>query len=184
MSHKREFRRAAPTRRARSFKLDLEGLERRIALSTFTVSTEAELRAAIGVSDSNTSSSNTIDIVGSISLSDTTAGQLMIDNPTGIAKTLSIVGQGASPTATVLSGSSTWNTRILEVVDTGGASLTVKISDLEISGGHAHDGGALGGNAAVGGGLLIDGGQVTLSNAASRKQFGSGLGGRKRRGRR
>ena len=37
--------------------------------------------------------------------------------------------------------------------------------DLEIRGGKASDGGVLGGNMALGGGILIDGGQVTFSNA-------------------
>ena len=44
--------------------------------------------------------------------------------------------------------------------------MTVVFKNLEIKGGRAHDGGSLGGNVALGGGFLIDGGQVTLSHAA------------------
>ncbi len=81
-----------------------------------------------------------------------------------------IEGQGKSASSTVISGVNTstskWNTRIFEIVGTGTAAMTVVFKDLEITGGNAKDGGVLEGNAALGGGILIDGGQVTLSNAS------------------
>ena len=42
--------------------------------------------------------------------------------------------------------------------------LAVSFQNLTIKGGKAEDAGQLGGEAAVGGGILIDGGQVTLSH--------------------
>ena len=60
------------------------------ALSTFNVSTEADLRAAIASADSNNSSSNTINVTASIDLTDVAAGQMEIQNGTGTAKTLTI----------------------------------------------------------------------------------------------
>ena len=128
-------RRKAP-RRQRALRAFLEGLESRIALSTFDVSTEAGLRTAIATADSNSDSSNTIDITASITLTDTTAGQLEIQNGTSTAKTLTIEGQGALPSDTEIAGSSpSWNTRIFEIVSTGPASVTVVFKDLEITGG-------------------------------------------------
>ena len=69
---------------------------------------------------------------------------MVIENATSTPKSLRIVGQGVSPTGTILSGSPTWNTRIFEVVGTGTASVSVIFSYLEIEDGRAHDGGALG----------------------------------------
>jgi hypothetical protein len=66
--------------------LFLDGLESRIVLSTFDVATEAQLRSAITSADANTSSANTINVTASITLTDTTAGQLVIDNGTTTAK--------------------------------------------------------------------------------------------------
>jgi hypothetical protein len=103
-------RRAVPRRR-RSLAAFPECLEARIVLSTFDVSSEAGLRSAIATADSNGDASNVIAITGSIALSDTTAGQLVIENATNTPKSLRIVGQGVSPSGTILSGSSTWNTR-------------------------------------------------------------------------
>ena len=54
--------------------------------------------------------------------------------------------------------------REFEVVGTGTASVSVIFKDLAIAGESADDGGVLGGKTAMGGGFLIDGGQVTLSN--------------------
>lgn len=152
------------SRRRRSVPAMLERLEARIVPSTFKVATESDLRNAIITADGNSSSTNTINLTTSITLTDTTAGQLVIQNATSTAKTLTIEGQGSSPSATILSGSSSWNTRILEMIGTGTASVTVVFKDLEITHGEMHDGGILGGTAALGGGLLIDGGQVTLSH--------------------
>ena len=118
---------------------------------------KATCGVAIAAADSNTASANTIDVTASITLTDTAGGQLEIDNTTTTPKTLTIEGQGALPSDTAIAGSPTWNTRIFEIVGTGGAGVTVVLSDLTIEGGTAKDGGVLGGTAALGGGLLIDG---------------------------
>ena len=62
------------------------------------------------------------------------------------------------------------------MVGTGTASVSVIFSDLEIEGARARRRGA-GRDAALGGGLLIDGGQVTLSNVKSRGTIGGGAAG-------
>ena len=56
--------------------------------------------------------------------------------------------------------------RNFEVIGKTGATVTVVFRDLTIRYGEATDGGAVGGTAALGGGILIDGGNVTLSNAS------------------
>ena len=97
-------------------------------------------------------------------LSDTTAGQLVIENATSIPKTLTIAAQG--PGGVQIAGSVDWNTRIFEIIGTGSASVTVVFKEVGIAGGKANDGGVLGGNEALGGGILIDGGQVTMSSGS------------------
>ena len=87
----------AALRREKHRPLSLEGLESRIVLSTFNVATESDLRAAITTADSNSSDANTINVTASITLTDTSAGELEIQNGTGTAKTLTIEGQGSSP---------------------------------------------------------------------------------------
>ena len=124
---------------------------------------ERAFAADIMTADSNSSAANTINVTASITLTETTAGELEIQNATSTAKTLTIDGQASSPSATVIAGSSSWNTRIFEIAGAGGAGVTVVFKDLEITGGRAHNGG---GPAALGGGILIDGGQVTISNAS------------------
>ena len=166
---KRSSRR--PAFRPRSLNLLCEALEPRIALSTFNVGTESDLRSAILTAEGNSSSANTINLTASITLSDTSAGALEIPNSAGIAKNLVIEGVSRF---TTISASSSWNTRIIEIAGTATASVTVVFKDLTIKGGRAHDGGALGGNAALGGGLLIDGGQVTLSRVTITDNDASG----------
>jgi hypothetical protein len=143
-------------------------------LSTINVSTESELRSAIVTADSNSSPANTINITSSITLTDAAAGQLMIENATSTPKSLTIEGQGSRPSETNLSASSSLNSRVLEIVKAGTGSVTLILKDLTISGGHAHNGGALGGAAALGGGLLIDGGSVTLSHAVVTRNDATG----------
>ena len=130
---------------AHLFGVLLEALEPRIALSTFNVATESDLRSAILTAESNSSSANTINITTSITLSDTASGALEIPSPAGSAKDLIIQGQGRVPAITVIGGAPSWNTRIFEIGGTGAASVTVVFKNLTIEGGRAHDGGALGG---------------------------------------
>src|SRR5262245_49222824 len=97
------------SRRGRPPAVALEGLESRIVLSTFNVAIEADLRSAINAADSNGESSNLINVTSSITLTGT---ELKIENPTSTAKTLTIQGQGKSPTNTLIAGSDTFNDRI------------------------------------------------------------------------
>ena len=106
----------------------LEALEPRIALSTFNVVTESDLRNAINAAEGNSSSANTINLTGSITLSDTSAGALEVPTTAGIAKNLII--QGASQYNTVIGGSSSWNSRIIEITGTGAANVTVVFKNL------------------------------------------------------
>jgi hypothetical protein len=59
-------------RHAKYRPLFLEGLESRVVLSTFNVDTEIALLAAISAADSNSSSTNTINVTASITPTDTT----------------------------------------------------------------------------------------------------------------
>ena len=102
-------------RRQRSLSALVEGLESRVVSSTFNVSTETQLRSAITSADTNTSASNTINLTASITLTDGSAGELVVNNPTTTAKTLLIEGQKAQPSQTVLSGSASLNTGVLAV---------------------------------------------------------------------
>ena len=73
------------------------------------------------------------------------------------SKTLTLVGQGAS--STVVTGGPGWNDRDFQIVGASGAAVTVTFQNVAIEGGDAVNSGAVGGNAALGGGLLIDGGR-------------------------
>ena len=75
-------------------------------------------------------------------------------------KTLTIVGQGSSPTQVVADGGGAG--RVFQVT----SSVTVIFKNMAIEHGKATNGGNVGGTAALGGGVLIDGGQVTMSSAS------------------
>jgi hypothetical protein len=161
---------ARAARPAHSFRPRLEDLEGRLAPATFklvagvTDNQPGSLRAAILAADTNSSASNTIKLGdGTFSLTDTTDGNLLIDdqNSAVVSKTLTIVGQGE--TKTIVTGGSNWADRIFEVVGRTGALMTVVFKDFTIEGGRASNGGVVGGSDALGGGLLIDGANVTLS---------------------
>jgi hypothetical protein len=160
-------------RRTPAFRPLLEDLEGRLAPATFnlvagvTDNQPGSLRAAILAADTNASTSNTIKLgAGPFSLTDTTDGNLLIDDveldsDVGF-KTLTIVGQGE--TKTIVTGGTNWSDRVFEVVGQQGAFMTVVFKNLTIEGGKATGGGVLGGSDALGGGLLIDDAKVTLSN--------------------
>ena len=131
--------------------------------------TDASLRDAIATADSNSDASNTIILeAGTYVLTNTTLGQIVIQNSTSLpSKTLTIVGQGDGANSTIIQpGTSAWQDRIFEVVGTTGSNISVVFQDLAIAGGIATNGGILGGTAALGGGLLIDGGTVSLTHVA------------------
>ena len=77
------------------------------------------------------------------------------------SKSITLVGQGAANTV-IEPGPQPWFDRILTI--DGQAGLTAVLQDLTITGGNLQV--ASTGTAAQGGGVLIDGGQVTMSNAA------------------
>jgi hypothetical protein len=127
--------------RRRGLCASLKTLESRIALTTYNVATETQLRAALTSADTNTSASNTINLTSSITLTDAVAGELSVSNTTGQDKTLTIDGTGTSPSQTVLSGSTTLNTGVLKIAGGSSGNVTVIISNLTITGGQAHGGG-------------------------------------------
>ncbi len=146
----------------------VERVEQRILLSVVNVTAaggEGALRSAISADDANAQASNTINIgAGTLALSELSPGNLLIENENTAKapqKTLIIDGAGRLVTIIEPSTSVTWVSRILQII---GPSVTVELENLTIRGGRAHDGGAVGGTMALGGGILIDGGNVTLSN--------------------
>jgi hypothetical protein len=150
-------RRKGPQRPVR---VRLEELESRVAPAVFNnVGTTGALRAAILAADANTDANNTIQLVaGTLTLSGG-AGELLIQSQPAKAKTLSIVGQGESQS--IISGGNSPG-RIFEI--DGNNNLKVIFENLAITGGNATS--ARPTVAARGGGLMIDGGNVTLSGVA------------------
>ena len=80
---------------------------------------------------------------------------------------------GKAPSNSIFDAGGT--SRVFEII--GDSSLSVVFQSLGIEGGDATDGGFMGLNAAVGGGLLIDGGQVAMSNVALMNNEAAGLSG-------
>ncbi len=130
----------------------------------YPVPTDASLRTAITQADSNSYAFNLIELsAASYLLSDTNAGELLIDNTSSLpGKTLTIFGGGQD--STTIGSVFNWQNRIFEVDGSAGKSLSVVFQNLAIEGGNAQDSGAVGGNAALGGALLIDDATVTLVN--------------------
>ena len=144
----------------------------------YPVPTDGSLRAAIAAADSNGFASNTIVLAeATYPVTNLTAGQLVIENSSGMSsKTLTIVGQGESSTI-IEPGTTAWQERVFQIVSTSGAAMTVVFQDLSIEGGHATNGGALGGTAALGGALLVDGGAVWLTSVALSNNEAAGAAG-------
>ncbi|HEV3437152.1 MAG TPA: choice-of-anchor Q domain-containing protein, partial [Gemmata sp.] len=130
----------------------------------YPVPTDASLRTAINDADSNGYAFNTILLSASTYLlSDASSGGLVIDNASSLpSKTLTIAGQGQ--TSSIIGSVFNWLDRIFEIEGSGGLSLNVIMQNLTIQGGNAQNGGVLGGSDALGGGLLIDDANVTLTN--------------------
>jgi len=144
----------------------------------YPVPIDSSLRADITAANSNIYAVNTIVLAdATYLLTDATAGQLVIQNTSSLpSKTLTIVGQGES-SSIIEPGITTWNDRIFEVVGTSGVNLTVVFQNLSIEGGNATTGGILGGTAALGGGLLIDGGTVSLTKVTFSNNQAAGAAG-------
>ena len=111
---------------------------------------------------SNGDASNTIILsTATYVLTDTTAGQIVIQNSSSLAaKTLTIVGQGETSSIIEPGTYPSWTTGSSRSSGRARRTMTVVFQGLTIEGGNATGGGILGGNAALGGGLLIDGGTV------------------------
>ena len=90
------------------------------------------------------------------------------------SKSLTIVGAGQAKT--IIDGAAT--TRVFEIASGTGATVSVLIQHLSVSHGNATDGGQLGGSSALGGGFLIEGGNVTLSDVAMRSDQANGADGK------
>jgi hypothetical protein len=143
----------------------------------YPVPTDASLRAAISAADSNSFADNTILLsASSYLLSNAAAGDILITNSSSLAgKTLTIAGQG--PASSIIASSFDWTNRIFEIAGASGKAVSVVLQNLAIEGGHAENGGALGGNAALGGGLLIEGAAVTLKNVLVENNSAQGANG-------
>jgi hypothetical protein len=143
----------------------------------YPVPTDASLRAAINAADSNGFAFNTLLLSASTYLlTNKSAGGVVIENTSSLPeKTLTVAGQGQA--STVIGSTYFWHARIFEIVGSaasGVAALSVAMDDLTIQGGDARDGGILGGNDALGGGLLIDNATVTLTNVAVKRNEAEG----------
>src|SRR5579883_1207877 len=158
-------------------RLRLQSLESRDVPAVITVDPsagDAGLRNAVATVDTNGDADNTINLGnGTYTL---TSGEIVIQNlaaSTVARKSLTLVGVGESPTVTGAAGNASTITdptgatsRLFEVVGTT-ADLSVTFRSLSLIGnGAVHDGGSLGGAAALGGGVLITGGSVTLDHAS------------------
>ncbi len=104
------------------------------------------------------------------------AGELPFFNGGGGPKTIDVVGQGA-PNSVITGGG---NNRVAEVF--GSSALNVAFRSLGIQGGYAATSGSVGVGAAgadpgFGGGLLIDGGVVTLSGVSMYNNVAAGSAG-------
>ena len=130
----------------------------------YPVPTDASLRNAVNLADTNTYAYNTILLAASnYLLSDASSGGILITNGTSLpSKTLTIAGQGQANT--IVASVYNWHDRIFEIEGSTGSALNVVLQDLAIEGGNAQGGGVLGGTAALGGGLLIDDADVTLAS--------------------
>jgi hypothetical protein len=140
----------------------------------YPVPTDASLRAAINQADSDSFAFNTILLsASSYLLSNTTAGEIVINNPSSLpGKTLTITGQGQA--STIIGSVFNWQDRIFEIEGAVGKAVDVVFQNLTIEGGNADNGGALGGNAALGGGLLIEDATVTITDVTLEKNKAQG----------
>ena len=167
------FFRPSASPRQKLIRLQLEELESRLSPAVFNPlpsimdGASLSLRDAVLQADGNSDASNTINLAaGAYTLNDAAAGNLLIqDAAAGVAsKTFTLVGQGTA--STIITGGSGWHDRIFQIVSAAGATVTVTLQNVTITGGNAQNSGLVGGNAALGGGLLIDGGQVSLTNVS------------------
>lgn len=151
----------------------LETLEDRLAPATFNPlpatpdGAAGSLRAAIVAANQNADATNTINLTnGTYTLSEKLDRDLQIvdQNDQVPLKTLTITGHGAANT--IVAGGTNWGNRIFEILSQPGQVQVVTFQDLAIQNGHARDAGFSGKHSGYdgwGGGLLINGGDVTLT---------------------
>jgi hypothetical protein len=153
MSSDRSSRKALPP--------SLEELESRLVPAVFNEQSIGGLITAIQEADGNSDTTNTINLAtGTYILSGATTNEIQIQDHPAATKSLTITGQGFVE----ISGNSqddTWNHRILEI--DGNTNFTLKLVGLSVTGGNVP--GTDPSTPAQGGGILIDGGNVILSNA-------------------
>ena len=180
MAARKRFSHTLRARRNRAAKPCLDVLELRTspAASIFNPAPGMDtLRAAIAQAESDSSSTDVINLsAGIYSQSQAGGGQVVIqDMDASVAgKTLIIAGAGATESIVQPASSGFRN---FEVVGKAGATVTVVFRDVSIREGDATDGGTLGGAVALGGGILIEGGNVTLSNVSVSGNHASGAAG-------
>ena len=176
-------------RRDRSRRINLEYLECRLAPAVFNPAPSAadgagdSLRDDINQADSNGDAANTINLAaGTYSLTDSKDGNLLIENSaTSVpSKTFTIVGQG--PGKSIIQGGSSFANRIFQIVGAtlagnSGFSVNVVLMNLTVTGGRAHGEGIGSTIPTRGGGMLIDGAAVSLSNASVSKNNATGANG-------
>ena len=132
------------------------------------------LYAAIQAADTNSYAINIITLSMSSLPYDASHGQLLIENNSikTSSKSITIVGQGQA--SSVIDAA--FANRLFEII--GMSSLRVTLDNLGIERGLAKDNGGLTGPAgALGGGVLIDGGTVALSNVELMKNAADGSSG-------
>jgi Bacterial Ig-like domain (group 3) len=155
--------------------IQVEQLEDRWVPATIAPTTFADgigigsLRNAFVTANSNYQN-NTIDLsAGTYNLSITgndsagTAGNLEL-NAAGFTETI----EGAGPGLTVINANNI--DRVLQVV----GNVNVVLSNLTITGGQATNGGSIGGTAALGGGILNNGGSLTLDDVTVTNNIAQG----------
>jgi len=145
-------RRRSRNHRPIGFRPSVEVLENRLAPAIFNVASSQELIDAIDTADTSLDANNTINLAPDIyNVSDQLISALSVH-------TLVIAGPGPNTAPPVVAITAGGTGRVFQI------DANVTFQNVLITGGVATDGGQVGGTAALGGGLLIDGGNVVLSN--------------------
>lgn len=156
----------------------LETLEDRMAPATFNPlpgtadGADGSLRAAIVAANQNADASNTIILTnGTYTLSLDRELMIADSSPQVPVKTLTITGNGAANTIVAGAGS-----RITQILSEPGVAEVVTFQDLAIRNGNAQDAGSTSRSAFErrGGGLLINGGDVTLNRVVVQNNIARG----------
>ncbi|MHB1556261.1 MAG: S53 family peptidase, partial [Isosphaeraceae bacterium] len=138
------------------------------SLTLYPAPSFSSLTSALNSAAANTQATNIVIQLeaGTYQLSNTAAATLLIENTgTSSTKTITIRGAGENSTFIVPIIPQGWTSSIFTVVGTGTKGpVSVNIEGLTIENGLATNGGVTGKNAALGGAILIDGGNVMLSN--------------------